>query len=492
MTRQIRQLGIGLMVCFLVLFVQLNRLSILDAKKLNDNPNNTREILRDFNKPRGTISTADGKVIAQSVASADTRFALQRQYPEGPLYGPVTGFFSFTLGSSGVEKEYNDDLAGRTLDLSLRDIGDLFVDKERVGNVTLTIRDDLQRVASDQLGAREGAVVALDPRDGSILALVSYPTYDPNVLADHDQAKAADAQRAMDADPEKPRLARSYQDRFFPGSTFKVVTSTAALESGKVTVDEPVYPVSDSYLPPLTNRPLRNFGGERCGGNLITALRVSCNSVFAQIGVETGGEQMTRTAEAFGFNDEIPIDLTNPAEATFPQAAEFERDDPKLAQSAIGQNDVAASPLQMALVAAAVANGGKIMKPHVLQEVRDSDGHVVERYHPDEWRTAMDPGTAQLLKGAMETVVQSGTATRLDVQGFEVGGKTGTAQLGLDPPRSHAWIIGFAGPQGGEPTIAVAVLVEGQPEVSTATGGRVAAPIAQAVLRAYLEGGGAG
>jgi peptidoglycan glycosyltransferase len=489
-TRQIRQLGIGLMVCFLILFIQLNRLAVIDAKQLNANPNNTREILRDFNKPRGTITTADGKLIARSVPSADTRFELQREYPEGALYGPITGFYSFTLGSSGVEKTYNDELAGRTLDLSLQDLKDLFVDKEHVGNLTLTIRDDLQRAASDALGDREGAVVALDPRTGAILALVSFPTYDPNVLADHDTTKAGEAQKAMDADPEKPRLARSYQDRFFPGSTFKVVTSTAALTSGTVTVDNPRFPTATSYTPPGTNRPIRNFDGESCGGDLRDALRVSCNSVFAEMGVKTGAEAMVQTAERFGFNHEVPIDLTNPAESRFPDVEHFFRNTPALAQSSIGQNDVAATPLQMAMVAAAVANGGKIMKPHVLQDVRDTDGNVVDRYDEGEWRTAMDPGTAAQLHDAMLEVVRSGTATRLAVPGFTVGGKTGTAQLGLDPPRSHAWIIGFAGPENGEPTIAVAALVEGQPELSSATGGRIAAPIAQAVLKAYLEHGG--
>jgi peptidoglycan glycosyltransferase len=489
-TRQIRQLGIGLMVCFAILFIQLNRLAVLDAKRLNDNPNNTREILRDFNQPRGNVTTADGVVIARSVDSADSRFELQREYPEGPLYGPITGFFSFTLGSAGVEKTYNDELAGRTLGLSLQELGDLFVDKERVGNLTLTVRDDLQRIAAEGLGDRQGAVVALDPRDGAILAMVSNPTYDPNVLADHDTQAAGEAQLAMDADPEKPRLARSYQDRFFPGSTFKVVTSTAALKSGTATLDQPVFPSTTGYTPPLTDRPIRNFGGESCGGNLLEALRASCNAVFAELGVLSGPEAMIDAAQSFGFNDRPPIDLTDAARSVFP--TDFTRNTPALAQSAIGQNNVSATPLQMALVAAAVANDGVIMKPHVLHDVQDTDGNIVDDYDPDEWRTAMDPGTAGLLREAMFNVVDRGTATRLDVPGFDVGGKTGTAQLGLDPPRAHAWIIGFAGPEGGEATIAIAVLVEGVPEVSSQTGGRIAAPIAQAVLQAYLRDGDAG
>jgi len=484
-TRQIRLLGLGLMVCFLALFVQLNRLTVFQAAELNDNPVNTREILRDFSQPRGSVTTADGVVIARSVPSGD-RFEFQREFPEGPLFAPVSGFFSFTLGSSGVEKTYNDELAGRTLDLSLQDLGDLFVDKDRVGDLTLTVRADLQRIATEQLAEREGSVVALDPRTGEILALVSYPSYDPNLLADHDTQRATDVQRLLDADPNKPRLARSYQDRYFPGSTFKVVTATAGISRGEVTTDAPVYPVSNGYTAPGTRRPLRNFGGGSCGGALFQILRASCNTAFAQMGVETGPDDMVATAEAFGFNQDVPIDLTAPATSNFP--TDFERNLPALAQSAIGQNDVASTPLQMAMVAGAVANAdGQVMVPHVLRDVRDGDGNIVDTYDTSVWTTAMDGATAALMREALRGVVESGTATGLAVPGFEVGGKTGTAQLGTDPPRSHAWILGFGGPPGDEPTIAVAVIVEGQPGASEQTGGRVAAPIAQAVLAAHLQ-----
>lgn len=483
MTRQIRLLGVGLMVCFAVLFVQLNRLTVFQAAELNDNPNNTREILRDFSQPRGTVTTADGAVIAQSVPSND-RFELQRQYPEGPLFSAITGYFSFTLGSAGVEKTYNDELAGRTLDLSFQDFGDLFVDKVRTGDLSLTVRADLQRIAAQQLGDKEGSVVALDPRTGAILAMVSYPTYDPNTLANHDTRAAAEAAALLDASPEKPRLSRAYQDRFFPGSTFKVVTATAALTSGAITADDPSYPATGAYTPPGTTRPLQNFGGSTCGGALFEVLRVSCNTAFAQMGVDTGPEAMVDTAERFGFNKDVPIDLTRPARSNFP--TDFERNLPALAQSAIGQNDVAATPLQMALVAAAVANDGVVMVPHVLRDVRDADGNIVDTYDDEVWSTAMDRGTAALMREAMVGVVEQGTAGRLKVPGFVVGGKTGTAQLGTDPPRSHAWIIGFAGPPNELPTIAVAVIVEGQEGASEQTGGRVAAPIAQAVLQAYL------
>ncbi|MEX2293105.1 MAG: penicillin-binding protein 2 [Acidimicrobiales bacterium] len=483
MTRQIRILGTALMVCFALLFAQLNRLTVFQASALNNNANNTRAILRDFSRPRGTVTTADGVIIARSVPSGD-RFELQREYPEGPLFSAITGYYSFTLGSAGVERTYNDELAGRTLDLTFRDLRDLFVEKDRTGDLSLAVRADLQRIAADTLGDRKGSVVAIDPRNGEILAMVSFPTYDPNQLADHDTAAAAAVSAALDASPDKPRLSRAYQERFFPGSTFKVVTATAALTSGAISTDEPSYPVSTSFTPPGTNRPLQNFGGSSCGGTLFQVLRVSCNSAFAQMGVDTGADAMIDTAERFGFNKSVPIDLTRPARSNFP--TDFERNVPALAQSAIGQNDVSATPLQMALVAAAVANDGEIMVPHVLRTVRDTDGNIVDTYNPKRWLTAMDRGTAALMRDAMLGVVEQGTATRLKVPGFVVGGKTGTAQLGTDPPRSHAWIIGYGGPAGEPPSIAIAVIVEGQDGASEQTGGRVAAPIAQAVLAAYL------
>jgi penicillin-binding protein A len=483
MTRQIRFLGAALMLCFLVLFAQLNRLMVLDASTLNEHPENTREILRDFNRARGSITTADGVLVAESVPS-DGRFDLQRLYPEGPRYAHITGFYSFSLGSSGLERTYNDELAGRTLDLQLRDLTDLFVDRERTGNLTLSIRDDLQRIAEDQLGERRGSVVAVDPRTGELLALWSFPSYDPNALADHDTARAAEVQTLLDASAERPRRSRAYQERFFPGSTYKVVTAAAGLASGEVTLTDPDYPRTNEYVAPGTTRPLRNFGGGTCGGQLVEILRVSCNTAFAQMGVDVGPEPMIGAAEAFGFNQDVPIDLTDPVRSVYP--TDFDQNLPALAQSAIGQHDVSATPLQMALVAAAVANEGRIMEPRAVVDVRDADGTVVSTNEPSEWRRAIDAGTATILRDAMVDVVEQGTASRLAIPNMLVGGKTGTAQLGTDPPRSHAWIIGFAGPPGEPAHVAVAVIIEGQPGASEQTGGQVAAPIAQAIMAAAL------
>jgi peptidoglycan glycosyltransferase len=499
--KQIRNLGVFLVVIYTALFVQINRWTVFDAQELQDKPENNREIERDFSAPRGSITTADGVLIATSVPSND-RFELQRQYPQGDTYAHITGYYGFGVGSAGLEKQYNDELAGRTIDFDLQDIGDLFVDRERVGNLTLSIRDDVQQVARQELGDRKGSVVALDPRSGAILAMWSFPSFDPNALSTHDLREANQVNAALNAAEDEPKLSRAYQQRFFPGSTFKVVTASAGIEKGGVTPDDPVYPQADSYRATPNGRPLRNFGGQTCGGTLFVILQRSCNSAFAQMGVEqVKGEGMIDMAQAYGFNDDdLPIDLPAPAASVFPTSVTREdtgeeqpldQNKGVLAQLSIGQNGVSATPLQMALVAAGVANDGKVMEPYVVQEVRDDQDEVIDEADPTEWRTAISSATAGTMREAMVSVVAEGSAQRLDdgLENFVVGGKTGTAQLGTDPPKSHAWIIGFAGPSGEPPQVAVAVIVEGQEGASEQTGGEVAAPIAAAVLRQVLQPG---
>ncbi|HEX4903366.1 MAG TPA: penicillin-binding protein 2 [Acidimicrobiales bacterium] len=491
MNRQIGRLGLGLIACFVLLFVQLNRVQVVDAERLKDHPQNNRAVLRDFDSPRGTVVTADEVVVAVSEPAPEgSRFERIRRYPEGDLFAHTVGWFSLNLGAAGVEDSYNSELAGRTLDLSFRSIDDLFVDRERVGDLRLTLRADAQRTARDELRDRQGSVVAIDPRSGELLAMWSFPSFDPNALSTQDLSAANDAYALLQSDTRDPLLAKTYRERFFPGSTFKVVTAAAGLESGKVTEQSPSYPTAREYVPPQTTRPLRNFGGSSCGGSLFDILRVSCNTAFAQMAVDLGGGTMVERAEAFGFNTPPPIDLPDAARSVFP--TDFEQNVPALAQSGIGQNDVSATPLQMAMVAAAIANEGRVMVPTVLAEVRDDEGEVVDDPDPEEWRRAMSAPNADILRRAMIGVVEDGTARNLAIDGMEVGGKTGTAQLGTDPPRSHAWIIGFAGPPGQPASVAVAVLVEGQPGASEQTGGQVAAPIARAVMEVVLAAQGAG
>lgn len=485
MNKQIRHLGIFLTICYLALFVKLNQVQVFGADELNNHPENARVIQREYNRPRGVITSADGALLAQSVHVEGKSFDRQRTYPEADLFGQVTGYYSFVYGATGVEKTYDDELAGATFQQQLNGIADMFVDKENVGNVQLTLRKDLQVAARDALGPREGSIVALDPRTGEILAFWSYPSYDPNLLSDLDTDATKINWDALNAAPGKPLQAHQYQERYFPGSTFKVVTSGVGLQSGKVTPDDPVYPSAQKYLPPQTTRPIFNFGGETCGGALFEILAVSCNSAFAKMGTETiGPAAMIDGAQAFGFNSRPPIDLPAPAASSFP--TDFTDNLPILAQSSIGQNEVQATPLQMALVAAGVANKGVIMKPHVLSQITDSEGRVVKKYEPEQWLQPMSAPAAATLREAMKGVVTKGTGVPAQVPGVEVAGKTGTAQLG-DGKKVHTWMVAFAGPPGGDPEVAVSVVVLNQPASNEFTGGQVAGPIAAKMMKATLD-----
>lgn len=480
MTRQIRTLGIALMVLFLVLFLQLNYLQVVRANKLAHDPRNNRALVRDYSRDRGDIQTSDGVVLARSVKSADA-FKRQRQYPTGALFGHVTGYFSL-FSSTGVERTYGDELSGRHLGTRLPTGARLFSNDTITGTVTLSLNAKLQQLAADTLGKRKGTVVALDPTTGAILALWSFPSYDPNPLAAHDQTAARNAFTALTNDPNQPLLAKGWRRAFAPGSTFKVVTASAALDH-KPELATKNYPVLRQLALPTSTKSLPNFGGESCGGTLPNLLKVSCNTGFGQMGLDLGGDNLAAEADAFGVNQAPPLDEDFPALASkFPAASTFAHDLPSLALSAIGQHDVQATPLEMALIASAIANGGVIMKPHVMQEIRDSEGRHVRSYKPEQWLRATSPETASAVRDMMIGVVTGGTATRAAIPGIQVAAKTGTAQTSGN--NIHAWLIAFA--PADAPKVAVAVIVEDQSGVSEATGGRIAAPIAQTIMKAAL------
>lgn len=480
MNRQIRALGIAMVVLFMALFAQLNYIQVLRADQLANHPGNNRVAVRDFSRPRGEIRTADGVVIARSV-EVDTPFERLREYPEGPLFAHVTGYFSFTFGSDGVERTYGAELSGRSGDVRLRQLGNVLADEAQGANVTLSISKRVQEAAAGALGNRRGAVVALDPRTGAVLALQSFPTYDPNPLSAHDQKAVRAAWEQLTTSPEKPMLPRTYRERYAPGSTFKVVTAAAAVER-KPELATRDYPVTDKLDLPQTDQDLPNFGKGRCGGPLPELLRVSCNTGFAQLAIDMGAADLAGEAADFGFGAVPPLDLPAVARSFFPEAEAFRRDIPALAKSAIGQQDVTATPLQMALVAAAVGNGGTAMKPQVMAEVRDPQGRLIRSAQPEPWKRAMSPQAAAAVRDMMVGVVAAGSGTRAAIPGVAVAAKTGTAQTTGE--NAHAWMIAFAPAEA--PTVAVAVVVESQDGVSEATGGRVAAPIAQATLRAAL------
>jgi len=509
MNLRIRRLGIGLLALYLVLFAQLNWVQFFGAERLQESVANTRGLIREAGAMRGPIVTADGVIVAQSVPS-DGSVEFQRQYPEGELYAHIAGYQSFNVEPTGLERSYNDELAGEPLDQRFRSLGDLVIERDTTATLRLSIRDDVQRAAQQALGERNGSVVVLDPQTGAVIAMWSYPSFDPNPLASPDGTLANETFDALNADDDQPLLAKTYREVFFPGSTFKVITAAAGLESGLLSSSNPVFAPATTYEPIPAGAPIGNFGGSTCGGDLIELLRVSCNTAFAEIGAEWAGpEAMVEAAEAFGFNRSPEIDLPLAATSRFPTdygeplaAVSTYRDgsgeapnanvtifenSARLAQTSIGQNDVSATPLQMAQVAAAVANGGEIMTPHVVSELRAADGSLISNVDPEVSRVAMSSATASVLREAMQVVVTDGTASNLRVDGLTVGGKTGTAQLGTDPPNSHAWIIGFAGRPNEASSLAFAVIVEAQPGASEQTGGQVAAPIARDVIQAFFS-----
>jgi peptidoglycan glycosyltransferase len=479
--RQIRRVGIGVLIAFGALFLQINYLQVVRADSLANDARNVRAVKRAFSDPRGEIITSDGVIVARS-QPVDDQFERLRVYPTGPLFAHTSGFFSFNYGASGVEDAYNGDLSGRTAEQQLRNIGDWLIGKEQAGDVVLSLSNVAQETAREALGDRKGSVAVLDPATGEVVALWSNPSYDPGPLASHSpkEAKAAFDGNNPPANPDKPMLARAYRERYAPGSTFKVVTAATAIESGTAT-PQTNYPSLRSLDLPQSDKQLRNFGGSSCGGTMAESFRRSCNTTFGQIGLDLG-EKLVDGMKAFGITEDVPFDLPE-SRSGGPAPGSFDKNKPSFANAAIGQGDIAVTPLQMATVAGAIANGGVLMAPHVVREIRDTDGRVIRRIGPDEWKRAVQPTTAAAVTEMMISVVKAGTGTAAAVPGQTVAGKTGTAEAPGGPP--HAWFIGFAPAEA--PRFAIAVIVERGGDLGDeATGGRVAAPVAGKVLAKLL------
>lgn len=485
MNKQIRRLAAGLLVCYLVLFVQLNLLQVVKRNELAANPTNTRAILREFDKPRGNIVTADGVTIADSVLSAPgDKFKYQRQYPTNDLFANISGYYTYGYGATKIEKKYNDVLAGTTNEQQLRAITNIFSAQDNAGSVQLTVRADLQQVAKDALGEREGSVVVLNPITGAVLAMWSYPSYDPNLVAVHDNKRAGDVLTFLNASPGKPTLANAYQERYMPGSTFKIVTTSIALEAKAIDFDT-TWANETQWLPPQTTDPIENYKKELCGGDLREVFRRSCNTPFARTAVLLGAQTMVAGTQAWGIGETIPFDLPGGAVSHFGDVADFKDAAPKLAIRGFGQDEDAIVPLQMAMIAATVANGGKEMAPYVVAATLDHEGKVLQQTTPTVWKTPMSAETALKLNDLMVGVVRNGTARcclQLD-NGIQAAAKTGTAQLNGkgQPERSHAWIVAFAPAEAPQYTVAV-ILKGTNAEISDGTGGRLAGPIAKTVL----------
>ena len=505
MNRSIRRLAAAFLILYGLLFIQINRVQIYDAKQLIEDPTNSRIAIESFGAARGRIATSDGVIIADSkINEISDQFRYEREYPYGNLYAHITGYVSFNSGSSGLESSYGEELSGRTPEQLADALYELFADDPETHDLVLTIQHDLQIVAAESLGSRNGAVVVMSPFTGEVFALVSSPTFDPNLLSSTNTASANSARSDLLNQADNPLISRATNEIYAPGSTFKLVTAAAALEQAGFTLETPVFEITATYVPPLTIRPITNYGGSECGGSLKESLRVSCNTTFAEIGAEYLGPSLLKeTAEKFGFNKEIPFDVatapsyfptdfgnelsmvTTPAgESTEVPVVE---NTPLLAQAAIGQYEVAATPLQMALVASTIAGQGNTPEPYLVKEILDSKGEVVTFASNAVWQQTMEEATAEMLRESMEEIVNSGTAQRLAINGLTVGAKTGTAQISSEDLETHAWIVGFAGYPQNLPSVAFAVFVEADSTEGEQTGGRTAAPIAREILLEMFE-----
>lgn len=486
MNKPIRTMALMCMVLFMALLVNSTYLQYIRADELNSRNDNVRVRDAEFSRERGAILVR-GTSVAESVP-VDDQFEFQRRYPHPSKYAHLTGFYSYTYGRNAVELTQNEILSGSDPRLFVDRVVDMFGNSQpKGGDVSLTIDPKVQTAAYDGMAALgddvKGAVVALDPSTGAILALVSSPSYDPNVLSSHRLSEITDAWKRLNSAPAQPMLNRAIQEVYPPGSTFKLVTAAAALSSGRYT-PESLVPGGARLDLPLTEKDLPNDGGGDCGGRKVTltrALTVSCNVSFGYLGMELGADVVREQAQKFGFGDRYLDDLARQAESRFPEDA----DEPQAALSAIGQFDVRATPLQMAMVTAGIANGGTVMKPYLVDEVRSPDLEVLDKANPEPHRNAVSPSVARDLTQMMIEVVDQGTGASAQIPGTKVAGKTGTAQSGPDR-FPYAWFVSFA--PADDPRVAVAVLVEDAGVARDAiSGSGLAAPIAKSVMEAVIS-----
>ena len=483
MTRHIRHAAVFCALLLVALLVNAARVQVLHADAYDSNPANRRDTIARYQQPRGDI-LVDGRPVTGSRDTGE-HLRYERTYPLGPLYAPVTGFASQEYGTTQLEHTEDRLLSGVAPVLAPLPLWNEFTRSRNAGgDVVTTIDPAAQRAAYEGLRSRKGAVAAVEPSTGRILALVSVPSYDPALLSGNG-ATARDAWTRLNADPDRPMLNRAVQRTYPPGSTFKVVTAAAALDAGVVKDLDERTDSPDPYTLPGTRTRLVN-GAKGCADATVReAFVLSCNTVFAKLGVATGVDRMRETAESFGFNDgdvRIPFRV---AGSTFDTSV----DRAQLALSSIGQYNTRATPLQMAMVAAAVAGGGQVREPYLVERTTRAGGGTVSTAGSRPVRRAMFPATAIRMRELMRGVVEDGTGKKAAIPGAVVGGKTGTAQHGLgNSGTPYAWFISWA--QGGEDMeakVAVAVVVEDAANRRTISGGGTAAPIARAVMEAVLR-----
>ncbi|MDX2403638.1 penicillin-binding transpeptidase domain-containing protein [Streptomyces microflavus] len=485
MIRYIRRAAAFCLLLLVALLANAARIQLFEADELDDNPANRRNTIVRYDQPRGNILVGDRAVTGNKETGEQLSF--ERTYLHGPLYAPVTGYASQTYGTTLIENAEDGVLSGTDSLLAPLPFWDEFTrGRQPGGNVVTTVKESMQRAAYAGLSGRRGAVAALEPSTGRILALVSTPSYDPERLSGTGSA-VTDAWTRLNAAKSLPMLNRAIRQTYPPGSTFKIVTAAAALDARVVRDAEAPTDTPSPYVLPGTRTTLPNEATGCEQASLADAIRVSCNTVMAHLGVEVGLEGMVEAAGRFGFNEtglRIPSGV---ARSNF----DTDMSDDQLALSSIGQFNTTATPLQMAMVAAAVANHGDLRVPYLVDRVTTADGDTVQQQGPRSYERAMSPSTAVQLQRMMVDVVENGTGSNAAIDGVKVGGKTGTAQHGIDNSGlPYAWFISWAqAPDSGRPAVAVAVVVEdASADRADISGGGSAAPIARAVMEAALEG----
>ena len=478
MNKELKRVSAAVLIMFTALFCSSTVITVFEVDNLSADGRNVRTLYDSYSAERGPIIVA-GQPIAESKPS-DDQYKFQRVYSNPQLYAPVTGYFTLNQGTTGVEGALNDYLSGTANDQFLDKVNAILTGKNPKGAaVELTLDPALQQTAWDALGDQPGAVVAINPKTGAILAMVSKPSFDPNLLASHDTKSVIATYEQLLADATSPLINRAITgDLYHPGSVFKLVVASAAIDSGKFTPDSQV-PNPPSLQLPLSSSVIHNAEGGNCTGaptvSLANALRLSCNIPFAQIGSAVGQDVIGQYAKQYGFGDTVAI----PMKAT-PSLYPKGMDAPAVMLSSFGQADVRVTPLQIAMVSAGIANGGTVMQPTVVKTITAPNLTVIQPFEPKAFSQPISAATSATLTAMMVQNVSNGAASNARISGVDVAGKTGTAENGDGRPLT-LWFTGFA--PANDPQIAVAVVVEN----GTSFGNEVAAPIARKVIEAVLN-----
>jgi cell division protein FtsI/penicillin-binding protein 2 len=482
MNKTIRRASVFTLLLVLALLVRATWVQFYEGQALAEDKDNRRNAIEQYAYPLGNIIVA-GDAITGSAQTKGSDLKYKRTYTDGSLYAAVTGYSSQVYGATQLEGIYQDLLDGT--DNRLKNPLDTVTGKRAdPGDVITTIDPDAQKAAYEALGDNKGAAVAIDPKTGRILGVVSTPSYDPSVLSAGD----SDAWKQLTRDAEKPMTNRAMRQPLPPGSTFKLVVAAAALEDGLYSSVDEKTTSPNPYPLPGTTRVLENESKSApCEDATIrVALQYSCNNVFGKMAVDLGQDKVRAMAEKFGFNDEtqdVPV-------RAYPSVYPSDMDKSSTALTGIGQFDVTATPLQMAMVSAAIANGGKLVSPHMVSQISDADGNALEDYDDStDTKEIVSSSTAEQLQSAMQTVVADGTGTNAQISGATVGGKTGTAQHGENNSKTpYAWFTSYAKDDSNGKEVAVAVIIEQSNAArSEVSGNGLAAPVAKAMMQAALK-----